>query len=106
MIRFFYLITTVVLVLTSVAYATAQNATESFKKGKYFFDNGKYQEAYDYFFKAFQEAPGNPNINFYLGRAAFEKGDYEAAVMAFDDEAQRYMPGGEEPIQKKLEKRG
>ena len=84
MIRFFYLITTVVLVLTSVAYATAQNATESFKKGKYFFDNGKYQEAYDTLFKAFQEAPGNPNINFYLGRAAFEKGDYEAAVMAFE----------------------
>lgn len=84
MIRFFYLITTVVLVLTPVAYATAQNATESFKKGKHFFDNDKYQEAYDHLFKAFQEAPGNPNINFYLGRAAFEKGDYEAAVMAFE----------------------
>lgn len=84
MIRFFYLITTMVVVLASVASATAQNATESFKKGKYFFDNGKFPEAYDYLFKAFQETPGNPNINFYLGRAAFEKGDYEAAVMAFE----------------------
>ena len=84
MIRFFYMITTMVVVLASVSFATAQNVTESFKKGKSFFDNGKYQEAYDTLFQAFQDAPGNPNVNFYLGRAAFEKGDYEAAVMTFE----------------------
>ncbi len=40
-----------------------------------------------------------------MGAAGYNRRKF-AAVMAFDDEAQRYMPGGEEPIQKKLEKRG
>jgi len=40
-----------------------------------------------------------------LGAAEYNRRRF-AAVLAFDDEAQRYMPGGEEPIQKKLEKRG
>lgn len=40
-----------------------------------------------------------------MGAAGYNRRRF-AAVMAFDDEAQRYMPGGEEPIQKKLEKRG
>ncbi len=29
-----------------------------------------------------------------------------AAVLAMDDEMQRHMPGGEEPVMKKLERKG
>jgi len=39
-----------------------------------------YQEYYEFF----RKDPGNPDINFNLGKAAFEAGDFEAAVMAFE----------------------
>jgi hypothetical protein len=29
-----------------------------------------------------------------------------AGVLAFDDEIRRHMPGGEEPVMKKLERKG
>ena len=44
----------------------------------------EYDRAYDMLLKAFEEDPGNFLVNFYLGRAAFEAGHYEMAVMVFD----------------------
>ena len=63
---------------------TEPSTQDHFNLGKQYFDAGRYDEAYDQFFKAFSKSPGDPKTDFYLGRAAFEKGDYEAAVMAFE----------------------
>jgi len=44
----------------------------------------RYAEAYDQLFIAFVQQPDDADTNFLLGRAAFEKGDFESALMAFD----------------------
>ncbi|WP_022664821.1 surface lipoprotein assembly modifier [Desulfospira joergensenii] len=44
----------------------------------------EYDRAYDLLLRAFEAEPGNFLVNFYLGRAAFEAGHYEMAVMVFD----------------------
>jgi tetratricopeptide (TPR) repeat protein len=48
------------------------------------FKAGQFQQAFDTLQNAFGIDPGNPELNFYLGRAAFETGDYESAVMAYE----------------------
>ena len=53
-------------------------------KGKAYLMSGNFNAAYDTFFTLFTQTPGDPNVNFYLGRSAFEAGDYEAALMAFE----------------------
>ncbi len=45
---------------------------------------GRHSQAFDKFSLLFSNDPADPDINFYLGRAAFESGDYETAVMAFE----------------------
>ena len=52
--------------------------------GQQYFTEQKYDAAYDEFFQAFVNDPGNLNISFYLGRSAFESGRYEEAIMAYD----------------------
>jgi tetratricopeptide (TPR) repeat protein len=48
------------------------------------YNKGSYEEAYDLFSKAFRTDPGNVNINFALGEAAFQKKKYSHAVFAYD----------------------
>jgi len=48
------------------------------------FSAGAYPEAAALFFQLFQQYPANSEVNFYLGRSAFESGDYETAVMAYE----------------------
>ena len=48
------------------------------------FSSGLYDDAYVKLLEAFEEHPENPELNFYLGRAAFETGQYEMAIMAFE----------------------
>jgi len=52
--------------------------------GKQYFDEGKYEKAYDYLFQAFLQDPQNLDISFYMGRAAFESKKYEEAIMAYE----------------------
>lgn len=47
-------------------------------------DKKALEKALDTYVELFREDPGNPDINFNLGRASFENGDYESAVMAFE----------------------
>lgn len=54
------------------------------ESAKKLFSQGKYQQATSLYFELFKQDPDNPEINFYLGRAAFESGDFETAAMAFE----------------------
>ena len=62
----------------------AEKPPASFSSGKQYFDQGRFEDAYTEFNKAFRQDPGNPDLNFHLGRAAFETGRYEEAVMAYE----------------------
>ncbi len=92
--------------------AWAQGFTEAFKQGKVLFAQAEeqrteaqrlrrvgetqkadvlmsaavdgYRKANAAFSAAFAERPDDPDTNFYLGRTAFEFGDFEAPVMAFE----------------------
>ncbi len=57
---------------------------DNFTKGIDLFKSGRFQESYEILLKAFEDSPGNLELNFYLGRAAFEINNYEIAVMAFE----------------------
>jgi tetratricopeptide (TPR) repeat protein len=55
-----------------------------YSKGVAHYHQGEYKRAFVLFYELFREAPGNPEVNFFLGRSAFETGDYETAVFAFE----------------------
>ena len=59
-------------------------ASDSWTEGKRLFEAGQFQEATGILNQAFKENPENLDISFYLGRAAFETGDYETAAMAYE----------------------
>ncbi len=71
-----------VFLVGSLAVAAPRDA--DFEAGRRLLAELQYADAYDRLFAAFLRYPDDPEINFLLGRAAFEKGDYEAAIMAFD----------------------
>lgn len=48
------------------------------------FKSGQFEQSYEILLKAFEITPQNLELNFYLGRAAFEIGNYEMAIMAFE----------------------
>ncbi len=58
--------------------------TTPLSKGIDSFYKGEYKAAYDQLLLAFDEHPENIELNFYLGRAAFESGNFEMAVMAYE----------------------
>lgn len=71
--------------LQGPALATAAEApTASFDRGKQYFDQGRFDTAYQEFYEVFKRDPVNLDLNFYLGQAAFESGRFEEAVMAYD----------------------
>ncbi len=53
-------------------------------EGRKLFEAGKFKEALAEFETAFEEDPGDMNVNWFLGRAAYETKDFETAVMAFE----------------------
>ncbi|MFZ5775302.1 MAG: surface lipoprotein assembly modifier [Thermodesulfobacteriota bacterium] len=65
--------------------ASAALATEThWQRGKTFFENKQHEEAYHELHMAFREDPANLELNFLLGRAAFESGRLEEAAMAYE----------------------
>lgn len=54
------------------------------KKGIDLFNLRQFDQAYNVLTKAFEKKPESMSINFYLGRAAFETGNYEMSVMVFE----------------------
>lgn len=79
--------------------STYADVNSLLKKGHDQFMAGKAEEALDTFYQAFEEAPDNPDVNFMLGRAAFETRDFEAAAMAFE----RVLITNPEAVRAKLE---
>jgi tetratricopeptide (TPR) repeat protein len=80
-LRFLALLLLAATLLPSPAWSAEATL---FATGKQFFDQGRFEEAYQEFHKAFKQEPANLEVNFYLGRAAFETGRFEEAVMAYD----------------------
>lgn len=64
--------------------AQAMAIESVFAIGIQYFEQGRFDEAYEELYQAFRQDPANLDLNFYLGRAAFESGRYEEAVMAFE----------------------
>lgn len=78
------LLLAVLLALSLFATSTWAADASLFATGRQHFDQGRFEEAYQEFHKAFKQDPANLEVNFYLGRAAFETGRFEEAVMAYD----------------------
>lgn len=64
--------------------AYGEQPVDHYMLGQQYMADQKYDAAYQEFFQAFINDPGNLNINFYLGRSAFESGRFEEAIMAYD----------------------
>ncbi len=60
------------------------SGTPLYRKGLSHYYEGEFKKAYILFDEVFRQAPENPEVNFFLGRSAFELGDYETAVFAFE----------------------
>ncbi len=85
LIIFYFLTTVFFFLLThSIAAGGFQGELSKFEKGIQLFHSGQYQQSYDLLLALFEEYPDHPELNFYLGRAAFETGQYEMAVMAYE----------------------
>lgn len=72
------------ILLPSIGLAAESSAQSLARQGKIYFLSKDYNKAYDVLYKAFKEDPTDLSTSFYLGRAAFEIGNYEMAIMSFD----------------------
>jgi len=48
------------------------------------FNSGQFDQSYEILLTVFEDSPENLELNFYLGRSAFETENYEMAIMAFE----------------------
>lgn len=78
------LVTVIFLFGQSFLYAAETQEQHTFEQAKRDLENRDFDKAYQGLYELFKHDPENPDINFLLGRAAFESRDYEAAVMAFE----------------------
>lgn len=78
------LVAAVLTVNSSAQEERGRAAASAYEQGKKHFEAKQYAKAYEKFLEAFRENPGDLNTNFMLGRAAFEMGNYQTAVMAFE----------------------
>ncbi len=62
----------------------SDTADDYLTSGIELFKSGQFNKSYERLLKAFENFPENQELNFYLGRAAFETKNYEMAIMAFE----------------------
>ncbi|PLX50585.1 MAG: hypothetical protein C0613_03810 [Desulfobulbaceae bacterium] len=79
---FRYLIAPTLLI--SLWTGAALAAPQGLDQGKAALEQGQYKQALNYLLIAFSHEPEDPQINFLLGRAYFEIGMHENAVMSFE----------------------
>lgn len=83
--KLIFLIAIITCLSWTGSYQGVSASDENFlSQGVTAFYDRQYDIAYNNLLKAFDEDPGNLDLNFYLGRAAFETGNYEMAVMAYE----------------------
>jgi tetratricopeptide (TPR) repeat protein len=73
-----------VLIFSGFAVGGEEDTSEHIKQGKKYYEAKDFEKAYEEFFKAFQKNPGDKNANFWLAQTAFQKGDYDSALMAYE----------------------
>ncbi len=61
-----------------------QQIIDEYKIALNHFKNKNYKKSYDLFNKLFETNLNDPNINFYLGRSAFELKKYHEAIVAYE----------------------
>jgi hypothetical protein len=73
------------LLLTSLnANSTTTNNTLKYNIALNQYIDKQYEKSYNSFYKLFKVTTNDPNINFYLGRSAFEIKKYDEANLAYD----------------------
>jgi len=93
-----------ILLIQTTLFSNETNTTqisdqEIFRSALLDFKSLRYQEAYNKFDKLFYNHLGNQNINFYLGRSAFEIHKYELSMSAYE----RILMNDPENIRTRLE---
>ncbi|MFH2058409.1 MAG: surface lipoprotein assembly modifier [Pseudomonadota bacterium] len=73
-----------VLLFENISFGAPLNNDEDLDKGIRLFQSGQYTASYNLLLDIFEQDPENIELNFYLGRAAFEIKQYEMAIMAYE----------------------
>jgi hypothetical protein len=75
-----------IILIISIAslYAAELNTMDEYNKALKYYNNKDYKQAYEIFSKLSDSMVNQKRLNFYLGRSAYELGNYEAALAAFD----------------------
>ena len=68
----------------NISFGASLNDYEDLDKGIQLFQSGQYTASYNLLLDIFEQDPENIELNFYLGRAAFEIKQYEMAIMAYE----------------------
>jgi len=62
----------------------AKEGFTSYDQALKLFKEKKYKDAYEIFYSLSKNDLGNQDLNFYLGRAAYEQGEYDLAISYYD----------------------
>lgn len=65
-------------------FALSPEALQSYEKAKTLYEQQKYNDAFRHLSELYIDALDNPELNFYLGRSAYEIKEYAIALAAFE----------------------
>ena len=82
--------------LCSMPICFAASAGKSVKQGNQLYHKGKFDEALKYYNEAEVDMPDSDVVNFDIGTAFYQKGDYEKAIEAFSKASLSDNPDTEE----------
>jgi len=71
-------------VSTKQSMVVAVEKTEQYNIALNYFRNNNFKKSYEMFYALFEKNLSNTLVNFYLGRSAFELGNYEVALAAYE----------------------
>ncbi|EJF06945.1 hypothetical protein ThvES_00009360 [Thiovulum sp. ES] len=70
--------------LTAIILFSTFLFSSTFEEGKKYFDEKKFNEAFKVFSELSKVGDTNPDLDFYLGRSAFQVGEFKEALFAFE----------------------
>lgn len=82
--RFRSLLCITALLFSLQGHALTQEEEVSYQESKKLYASKEYAKAYEILLTLYLNALDNPELNFYLGKAAFEVGEFQIAIAAFD----------------------